>query len=83
MKNIKRHINIPIKYPVVSDPNILGGKPVIKGTRLPASLILDLLRRGYNFQILKDEYPSLTTKKLSAFMTLMADSFDDYAPETL
>ena len=28
-------------YPgVISDPNILGGKPVIKGTRVPVSLVL-------------------------------------------
>jgi uncharacterized protein (DUF433 family) len=80
---MKKNVNIPIKYPVVSDPKILGGTPVIYGTRIPASLVLDLIRRGYNLQILKDEYPSLTPKKLSAFMTLMSESFDDYTPKTL
>ena len=80
---MNKHINIPLKYPVVSDPSILGGTPVIKGTRIPASLILDLLRRGYNTQILKEEYPSLTAKKIAAFMVLMSDSFDDYTSKTV
>jgi len=80
---MKKNVNIPIKYPVVSDPSVLGGTPVIYGTRIPASLVLDLIRRGYNTQILKDEYPSLTLKKLSAFMALMSESFDDYTPKTV
>ena len=31
---------------IVADPKILGGKPVIKGTRIAISLILDLLGSG-------------------------------------
>ncbi|MCH7641499.1 DUF433 domain-containing protein [Patescibacteria group bacterium] len=37
-------ISIPIKYPVTVEPNVLGGTPVIKGTRIPASLVFDLLQ---------------------------------------
>jgi uncharacterized protein (DUF433 family) len=34
-------------YPgIVSDPNILGGKPVIKGTRVPVSLVPGKLAGG-------------------------------------
>jgi len=80
---MSKFVNIPIKYPVVSDPGILGGTPVIKGTRIPASLILDLLRRGYSIEILKEEYPSLSSKKISAFMALMSDSFNDYQSNTV
>jgi uncharacterized protein (DUF433 family) len=83
MSKLKKAVNIPIKYPVVSDSKILGGIPVIKGTRVPASLVFDLLSRGYSIQILKEEYPSLTQKKLTAFLSLMSDSFDDYSQKTL
>jgi|SRR5579884_725034 len=34
-------------YPgIISDPNILGGKPIIKGTRIPVSLVLGKLAGG-------------------------------------
>lgn len=81
--NKKKSVNIPIKYPVVTNPEILGGIPVIKGTRIPASLVFELLKRGYSIQILKEEYPSLTQKKLTAFLALMSDSFNDYSPKTI
>ena len=34
------------KY-IISDPDILGGTPVIKGTRVPIGRILFLLKDGY------------------------------------
>ena len=74
---------IPIKYPVMSNPKILSGTPVIKGTRVPASLVLDLLKRGYTIELINKEYPSLSRRKLDAFLTLMADSFDVSSAKTL
>lgn len=79
----KSSVSIPIKYPVVIDKKILGGTPVIKGTRIPASLVFELIKRGYSTEILKSEYPSLTEKKLSAFMALMSDSFNDYSAKAV
>ena len=76
-------INIPLKYPVASDSKILGGVPVIKGTRIPASLVFDLLKRGYSIQLVKEEYPSLSTRKLNAFLKLMTISFDDCTPKAI
>jgi uncharacterized protein (DUF433 family) len=34
---------------IVVDPRILVGKPVIKGTRIPVSLVLNLLGHDYDF----------------------------------
>jgi len=76
-------VTIPIKYPVVSNSKILGGIPVIQGTRIPASLIFDLLQRGYTLDIIRREYPSLSLKKLSAFFSLMAQSFNVPSPKTV
>ena len=42
------------------DPKILSGKPVFKGTRIPISIILKMLRDGATFQKIIDEYPRLT-----------------------
>jgi uncharacterized protein (DUF433 family) len=41
---------------VVSDPGILGGKPVIKGTRVPVALILGKLAGGMSVDEVRDEY---------------------------
>jgi len=45
---------------IVIDPNILAGHPVIRGTRIPVSLILNLLSHGYTFEKIIKEYPELT-----------------------
>lgn len=55
---------------------ILGGVPVIEGTRIPATLVFDLLKRGYSVSLIRKEYPSLTTRKLSAFLSLRSSAFD-------
>ena len=45
---------------IIVDPNILAGHPIIKGTRIPVSLVLNLLSHGYNFTKIIQEYPELT-----------------------
>ena len=42
------------------DPNICGGKPCIKGTRIWVALILDFLASGMTEGELRTEYPQLT-----------------------
>jgi len=39
---------------------VLGGKPVIKGTRIPVYLILELLGAGLSIEDILKEYPELT-----------------------
>jgi uncharacterized protein (DUF433 family) len=44
-------------YPgVVSDPNILGGQPVLKGTRVPVALVLGKLAGGMSIEEVIYEY---------------------------
>jgi uncharacterized protein (DUF433 family) len=45
---------------IISNPDILGGKPCIKGTRISVELIMDWLRTGGNIQAITAKHPLLT-----------------------
>ena len=51
---------------IVVDPKILAGKPVIKGTRIPVYLVLNLLANDYNFDKIIEAYPVLTRQDIKA-----------------
>jgi len=46
------------------DPKKLGGKPVIKGTRIPVYLILEMLANGMSIEEILREYPELTEEDI-------------------
>jgi len=50
---------------VISDPEIMGGKPVIKGRRIPVALIIGKLAGGMSREELLDEY-DLTDEQVRA-----------------
>jgi uncharacterized protein (DUF433 family) len=45
---------------IVIDPNILVGKPVVKGTRLAVEFVIDLLAQGWSEAEVLRNYPSLS-----------------------
>lgn len=51
---------------IVTDPEILVGKPTVVGTRIPVSLILNLLAHGYDFTRIKTAYPALSDEDIKA-----------------
>ena len=48
------------------NPDILMGKPVIAGTRIPVYLILNLLASGYTQERILEAYPGLALEDLRA-----------------
>jgi uncharacterized protein (DUF433 family) len=56
------------------DPNICGGKPCIKGTRLWVSLLLDLLASGTSEAELRSEYPQLSHDDVLAAIAYGAET---------
>ncbi|MBD3190058.1 MAG: DUF433 domain-containing protein [Candidatus Heimdallarchaeota archaeon] len=48
------------------NPKILGGKPVIKNTRIPIYVILQMIADGATFKEIIQEYPKLTEEDIRA-----------------
>jgi uncharacterized protein (DUF433 family) len=48
------------------NPKILGGKPIIKNTRIPIYIILQMLKDGATFKKIIEEYPQLTEEDIRA-----------------
>ncbi|MCI0407735.1 MAG: DUF433 domain-containing protein [Acidobacteria bacterium] len=49
-----------------SNPGICGGQVCVKGTRIPVSLILDMLAGGDSIEVLLEGYPTLTREDIAA-----------------
>ena len=65
------------------DPNICGGKPCIRGTRIWVSLIVDNIAAGIADDEILSAYPSLTKEDLRAALAYAAElTHDRYIPLT-
>lgn len=51
---------------IVVDPEVLVGKPVVKGTRLAVEFLIDLMAQGWTEAEILDSYPGLTHEDLLA-----------------
>lgn len=51
---------------IATNPQIMHGKPVIRGTRIPVYIVLNLLANGLNIDEVLDEYPDLTREDVLA-----------------
>jgi len=47
------------EYVIVSDPEVCGGKPVAKGTRVPVQYVLELSDMGYGVDEIHEQYPTV------------------------
>ncbi|HHH13976.1 MAG TPA: DUF433 domain-containing protein [Thiolapillus brandeum] len=56
-----------------ADPEVLAGKPVIKGTRLSAEFILGLLADGWTEAQIHENYPQFSPEALQAVFAMAAE----------
>jgi uncharacterized protein (DUF433 family) len=60
---IRTSINVsrtPVSDVIISDPEILSGMPVFRGTRVPFKNLLDYLEGGHTLNEFLDDFPSVT-----------------------
>jgi uncharacterized protein (DUF433 family) len=53
---------------VVSDPGVLGGKPVFSGTRLPVQALFDYLADGLSLDYFLETFPSVNREQAAAVL---------------
>ena len=58
---------------IVSDKEVLLGKPVIKGTRISVELILELLAEGWTEAQVLESYPNISMDDLKAVFAYLRD----------
>ena len=51
---------------IVTDPKVMAGKPVIKGTRVPVDLIVHRIAQGETVEHLLEDYPKMTRQDVRA-----------------
>jgi len=69
---------------IVTNPNVVTGKPVIQGTRLTVEFILNLLAHGQTTQEILQEYDGLTLEDIQACMLFASKTMEDmiFMPHT-
>ena len=58
---------------IVCNPEILVGKPTIKGTRISVELILGWLANGWTFEQVLESYPHITRDDMQAALAFAAE----------
>lgn len=59
---------------ITADPKILGGKPIVQGTRLSVEFILELLASDVPEEEILEDYPHLTRDDIHACLKYAARS---------
>ena len=65
MRNLKR---------ITFDPTVMGGKPVIAGTRITVELILEKLAAGETVEQLLEAHPRLTREAIQAALAFAVEA---------
>jgi uncharacterized protein (DUF433 family) len=68
--------NVWQKY-IISDPAVLLGKPIIKGTRVPIELVLERLSFGETTEQLLQSFPNLSKEVILACLSYASASLQN------
>jgi len=58
-----------LRLPVTVDPEILGGAPVFRETRVPVKTLFDYIREGYSLEEFLEYFPSVEREDAIAVLT--------------
>ena len=72
-RNRRVHLPVNWKNYIASDPEVLRGKPRVKGTRIPVSLVLGYLAAGQSADQIIAEFPDLTRDRIAACLDYARD----------
>jgi len=61
---------------ITSTPEVLGGKPTVKGTRLSVEFILGLLAAGWSEEQILENYPQLSRQALQEIQACSGQSME-------
>ncbi len=59
---------------IVSDPNVMMGKPVVAGTRIAVELILEKLAAGETIEQILDAHPRLSREAIQAALAFATEA---------
>jgi uncharacterized protein (DUF433 family) len=59
---------------IISDPSVMMGKPIIKGTRITVELILEKLAAGETVEQILEAHPHLTREGIQAALSFAAET---------
>lgn len=62
---------------ITSDPDVLVGKPVVKGTRISVELILGWLANGWTYEQVLESYPHISREDILAALAFAEDMLRD------
>ena len=62
---------------IAMDPEVLAGKPVIKGSRLSVEFILGLLAGGVSIEEILENYPGIMKEDILACVAYAAEVLQD------
>ncbi len=79
MRNRADKATVDWRAIIHSDPAILLGKPVVRGTRLSVDFILRLFGNGWTVQDVLESYPGLTAQSLRAVFAYAGECMSEEA----
>jgi uncharacterized protein (DUF433 family) len=62
---------------IISDKEVLAGKPVVKGTRLSVEFLLGLFANGWKEEEVLENYPSLKKEDIQAVFAFAQDGLKE------
>lgn len=62
---------------IILNPNVMTGKPVIRGTRLTVQYIMGLLAHGASVEEILEEYKGLTEEDIRACLLFATEALED------